>query len=505
MDRLPVEDKRLLQTAAVIGTEVPFALLRVVSGLPDERLRLALGRLQAAEFLEPGCLFPEPEYRFRHALTQEVAYRSLLHDRRRTLHAQVAAAIESLDPQAPDRQADRLAHHAFQGELWEEAVVYLRRAGARAAARSAYADAVARFEQALAALERLPRGREALEDGLAIRLDLRRALLPLGRPERILEHLACAAAIAEELGNRRQLARVSVLQSNHSWWVGDPEQAIATALRALAVARELGDLTLETTARFYLGQARHALGEYREAVACFRAVLAVAEQEATDRRARSVAPVFYGVWLVRCLLELGAIAEASNHVARVVGAADASDSPHATIAACHARGLLGVHGQDRAAGIAALERARALAETDRLPVLAVTTDALLGWSYARAGEPARGVPFLVGAVERAEALGMAVDQALRRTWLAEARLAAGQSGAEAEAAAALAAARRHRERGNEAAALLALAVVGLRSGAAAEGLAYLREARRLAEALGMTPLAARCAGVAAGTSATACR
>ncbi len=504
IDRLPVEDKRLLQTAAVIGTDVPFALLRLVAGLPDERLRPALGRLQAAGFLEPGSLFPDPEYRFRHALTLEVAYRSLVHERRRRLHAEVTAAIESLDPQAPDRQAERLAHHAFQGERWEEAVAYLRRAGARAAARSAHADAVACFEQALTALERLPRRRETLEEALAIRLDLRRALLPLGRPERILEHLARAAAIAEELEDRRQLARVSVLQSNHFWWVGDPEPAIAAALRALGLARELGDLALETTACFYLGQARHALGDYQEAVACFRAVLAVAEQEAADRRPRGVAPVFYAVWLVRGLLELGALAEASTHVARAVGAADVGDSPHAVIAACHAQGLLGVHGHEREAGIAALERARALAETVRLPVLAVETDALLGHSYALAGDPARGVPLLRGAVERAETLGMAVGQALRRTWLAEARLQVGQPArAEADAADALTAARRHRERGHEAAALLALALVRLRSGASDEGLARLGEARRLAEALGMAPLAARCAAIAAGLPATA--
>lgn len=506
IDRLPAADKRLLQTAAVIGVDVPLALLKAVADQDDEAVRAALGRLRAAELLDEACLFPDLEYRFRHALTHEVAYRSLLQERRRALHAAVVEAIHSLDPQAPERQIERLAHHAFHGELWEEAVAYLRRAGARAAARSAHAEAVGRFEQALLALARLPRQRELQREALAIRLDLRRALLPLGRPDRILEHLAQAAALAEELEDRRELARISALRANHFWWVGEPESAVAAALRALGPASELGDLTLETTSRFYLGQARHALGEYREAIVCFQAVVDVAAREIGAGRLRGLAPLFFGSWLVRCLLEVGALSEAQEQVERAARLAAASDAPHAAIAVGHARGLLGVHGHGPEAAIEALEHARALAERVRLPVLTITTDALLGRSHALAGAPARAVPLLARAVDRAEALGMAVDQALRRAWLAEARAAAGQAGeAEAEATAALAAARRYRERGNEAHALVARAAAARSAGADRDAVADLREAQRLAEALGMRPLADRCAALASGPCGAALR
>src|SRR5215813_5785713 len=87
IDRLPPEDKRLLQTAAVIGTDLPFALLRAIADLPEEALHRGLAHLQAAEFLYETRLFPEPEYTFKHALTHEVAYSSLLLERRRGLHA----------------------------------------------------------------------------------------------------------------------------------------------------------------------------------------------------------------------------------------------------------------------------------------------------------------------------------------------------------------------------------------------------------------------------------
>jgi predicted ATPase len=144
IDRLPPEEKRLLQTAAVIGMEVPLSLLQAVAELPEATLRLGLTHLQDTEFLYETSLFPELVYTFKHALTQEVAYGSLLHARRRVLHAHIVEALEALAPdrvaevasgaqglpagrQGPD-QVERLAHHALRGEVWDKAVAYCRQA-----------------------------------------------------------------------------------------------------------------------------------------------------------------------------------------------------------------------------------------------------------------------------------------------------------------------------------------------------------------------------------------
>src|SRR6516164_4782964 len=89
IDRLPPEEKRLLQTAAVIGTEVPFPLLQAIAEVPEDAVQRGLAHLQAAEFLYETRLFPEHAYTFKHALTYEVAYRSLLQERRLALHAQI--------------------------------------------------------------------------------------------------------------------------------------------------------------------------------------------------------------------------------------------------------------------------------------------------------------------------------------------------------------------------------------------------------------------------------
>jgi len=172
IDRLPPEDKRLLQAASVIGKDVPFALLQAIGDLPDEDFRLGLGRLQAAEFLYEARLFPDLEYTFKHALTHEVAYGSLLHDRRRDLHARIAETIEGLDSERLTEQVDRLAHHAFRGEVWAKAVTYGRQAGAKALARSANREAASSFERALDALQRLPEGQETLEQEIDLRFDL---------------------------------------------------------------------------------------------------------------------------------------------------------------------------------------------------------------------------------------------------------------------------------------------------------------------------------------------
>ena len=122
IDRLPPEEKRLLEIAAVIGKDFPLALLQAVADQTEEALRRALGHLQTAEFVYETRLSPDLEYTFKHALTHEVAYGSLLHDRRRDLHARIVETMERLYGDRLGEQIERLAHHALCGEVWEKAV-----------------------------------------------------------------------------------------------------------------------------------------------------------------------------------------------------------------------------------------------------------------------------------------------------------------------------------------------------------------------------------------------
>ena len=117
------------ETTTVIGTEVPWSLLQAIADTPDEALSRSLAHLQAAEFLYETSLFPEHAYTFKHALTHEVAYGSLLHEQRRVLHARIVEALEALAGDRLDDQVERLAQHALRGEVWEKGLTYGRQAG----------------------------------------------------------------------------------------------------------------------------------------------------------------------------------------------------------------------------------------------------------------------------------------------------------------------------------------------------------------------------------------
>ena len=266
IDRLPAEDKRLLQTAAVIGTEVPLPLLQAIAELPEGALHRSLAHLQAAEFLYETRLFPDPEYTFKHALTHDVAYGSLLQERRRTLHARIVAALEALAPDPAAEQVERLAHHALRGEVWDKAVAYCRQAGEKAEARSAYREAVACHEAALDALQRLPESRQTRALAIDLRFKLRHALTPLGEFARGFAYLREAATLAEALDDPQRLGWVAALMAFYFALMGDPDRAMTSSQRALAIAAAHEMAALQDEATTHLGHAYYTLGEYRHAL-----------------------------------------------------------------------------------------------------------------------------------------------------------------------------------------------------------------------------------------------
>src|SRR4029453_726843 len=210
----PVQ-KQLLQAAAVIGMSVPFPLLHAIAELPDEALRQGLAHLQSAEFLHETDRFPQPEYRFKHALTQEGGYVSLLHERRRALHAQIMGAIENLYWDRLTEHIEHLSHHALRGEVWDKAVSYCHQAGAKAAA--------ARFTEALTAIEHLPQSDAVMKQAFDLRFSLRTSLSPLGEFRRSFELLGEAEVIATTLNDPARLARVFTFKALYFWSIGQQD------------------------------------------------------------------------------------------------------------------------------------------------------------------------------------------------------------------------------------------------------------------------------------------
>jgi tetratricopeptide (TPR) repeat protein len=492
IDRLPPEEKRLLQTAAVIGVEVPFPLLQAIAELPEGPLLLGLTHLQGAEFLYETTLFPELELTFRHALTHEVAYGSLLQERRRSLHAKIAETIETLYPDRLTERVEQLAHHALRGEVWDKAVTYGRQAGAKASSGGAYRGAVAYVEQALDALQHLPESRATLEQAIDLGIDLRDAFLPLGEPRPMLDHLRAAETLAEALPDQGRLSLVYSRISAYFWVMGDPDQALGYGQRALALAAALGDVALQVVANFDLGIVYRTLGDYRRATECFGGSVASLKdllRERVEVRVPPAAPLSYLVW---CHVELGEFAEALARGEEGVRLAEALGQPISLIFASRGLGYLYLVKGDLHQAIPLLERGLALARDH--PGYVPWNAAALGYARALAGRSAEAMPLLEEAVQRAASTGR-VGQSFRLTYLSEAHLLAGRMEIAGELAQrALTLAREHKERGHEAYALRLLGEIAVRRKPPERDQAgdYYRQALALAEELGMRPLLAHC-------------
>ena len=156
IDRLLTADKELLQTLAVLGREFPLALVKRVAGKSDDELERMLSDLQLGEFIYEQPAIPDIEYQFKHALTQEVAYNSVLIERRKLLHERAGQSIESLYADRIEDHLPELAHHYDRGGNLPKAVEYLGRAGLRASQQSAYPEAVVYLTRALEMLKQLP-------------------------------------------------------------------------------------------------------------------------------------------------------------------------------------------------------------------------------------------------------------------------------------------------------------------------------------------------------------
>ncbi len=334
IDRLAPQDKHLLQAASVIGKDVPLGILREIAEVPEEQVRQGLVELQSAEFLYETTLFPDLEYTFKHALTHEVAYGSVLQERRKVLHGRILEAMEQLYTDRLAEQTDFLAHHAFRGEVWDKAAAYLRQAGLKAFSRSANREAVILLEQAILALSHLPRGRECLEQEADLRTAVCRSLVPLGELERVIQHTREIEPLAKALNDPRLEALAHAFMSSALADLGQLENGIEHGMQALAVADSLEDPALEVFAKYALGKAHMHRGAHRKATEFFqRNVGLEPDQMPPSSRIQGVRGLLYGAFTVAprsycetntgyCLAELGEFEQAIEHCERAVKIAE---------------------------------------------------------------------------------------------------------------------------------------------------------------------------------------
>src|SRR6266536_635692 len=426
IDRLPPEQKHLLQEAAVIGKDVPSSLLGMVANLPEQELRGYLADLQVAEFLYETKLFPELEYTFKHALTHKVAYDGLTKERRGEIHAAVVESIEKLYPDRLSEYIERLAHHAFLGGVGLKALTYLREAGTRAVEHRANREAVSLFQQALEALKHLPDDRHRLEQAVDIRFDIRNALQPLGDLSQILEYLREAEDLARQLNDQVRLGWVSAYLTEHFRMLGNPESAAKAGVRALAIGQSVGDLRMQIVTNLPMGLLYHALGQYRRATEFFQWNVDRLGGELLHERFGlfGLPSVFSRAFLAYCFAELGEFSKGSLIGEEGVRIADAADHPFSQVYAHLGTGYLYLRKGDFSRAITMLERALALGQFSQIPVAFAYGASYLGYALTLMGRVAEGLPLLEQTTVETVSTRFVARHSLRVAYLGEAYLLA---------------------------------------------------------------------------------
>jgi class 3 adenylate cyclase/tetratricopeptide (TPR) repeat protein len=494
IDRLSMEEKRVLQTAAVIGAIVPFSLLQAVAGFGDEDLHLCLTHLQTAEFLYETNLFPELEYSFKHAITSEVAYGELLRARRVALHSQILKAIEERAGDNDQDYLETLAHHAFCGESWDKAVCYSREAGAKAMSHSALREARSWYQQAFEALKHIPAGREKLEQQIDLHLDLRNVLFLLGDLAGVAEHLHAAESLAETLGERRRWVRTLNFLNSYYGIAGDPERAVQYGERALALIGADDEPSLSAVAHYYLGAAYNKMGHYSQAINVLKRGMQTVEGPRRHERYGTtvVLSVICRSHLMQCLAAVGSFSEGVPHGEEGIKIAEELDHPVSLIHVNCSLGVLFLIQGETDKAIPLLERALRICQSADIPVYVPFVASRLGAAHLFAGRVSEGLPYLEQGVENLPTVGRVGFLSLSMVWLGQGYLLSGRwSEASDLAERALQLSRTHKERGHEAWALKLLGDVALGHNPQ-QAESYYRHASAVSLELGMRPLQAHC-------------
>ncbi|MDQ3931504.1 MAG: AAA family ATPase, partial [Actinomycetota bacterium] len=355
IDRLQRAAREALQLGSVIGREFTGRLLARISDL-ESQLDEALAELNRLELVYQKEYFPELSFMFKHALTHDVAYSTLLRERRRALHRLVGAAIEELYPDRLAEQVETLAHHYSEGQAWDKALDYLVKAGDKAAGAFANKEALDYYERALDVCERL--GEPALD---------------------------VAAVVAERRGHV-------------NFTIGDLDAAIADFDRMREVAVRHDDRRLEGRALALRGLGELYGHDLEDSEETQRAALAIGEEGYDDVR------LLASVLLIFPLMASNRHAEIEPYATLVTELVEVVDEPLA-------RALWGYlalrpHWAGRfAEALAQLERWRPAAEASGSASITLGNRWVEGLALVTRGDYERGLAFLHEVVDEAQRIG----------------------------------------------------------------------------------------------------
>ena len=423
IDRLPNEDKALLQLASVVGPRVSPQLLTAVTSMPAAQLQSRLWSLEILDFLVESRWLAAPEYEFAHDLIREVAYDSILRPQREELHRRILTALEASSPNREADIAEALCHHAVEAKDWVKADRYGHLAAQKALARSAFRDATGYFQIAMDAVDKQAASTMREQRAIDLRIEARLAFAPLGSIEQWFGLCRDAEARSEKIGDEQRRLASIVAKAVALNFYGAPFEAITASEQAVTLANALADTAWLSYAEYVLGQAYFIAGRYRDA----ELLLNQASARLTSAP-ENVPPGTTGSSLLVLCYMMKAIVyaltgeydDAEQCSRQASDLAERNDRPYDIIAADYGRGLVQMsHGNFEEAE-RALDEASFLSRENEVRLFLPLVLCALGNLYLQTARAAEAREILLKAKGEAEALGHASSTVLASVYLASA-------------------------------------------------------------------------------------
>jgi tetratricopeptide (TPR) repeat protein len=496
LDRLDRWARESLRLASVIGREFARRILEQITD-STEKLSESLETLKILELIQQIRVIPEAEYMFKHVITQEVTYETLLKQQRKELHGLVGQAIEELYADRLEEYYEMLAFHYRRAEDWSHAYRYNREAGLKAQSLSAYIETLSYLEAALEALKKLPRSRIHLEQEIDLRFSMRSSLFPLGRHDDWADHIRKAELRAREISDNARLANCHNYLSIYHFIRGRHKEAIRIGEDGLRLAESAGDFSVEVTTKYHLGVPLFYSGQIERAVELHREVAKqLSGPAALERHGLSGVPsVLTRGFLAWWLSELGEFEEAEMYAQQGIELAGKVRNHFNTAFMQASSGFNYLRRGELDTALKFLQKANTLVRVADIQSIFSFVAGSLGYTYLLSGRLDDALPILEEAVKPQNLDSSILSSVYPMTALSEAFRLNGQLAKAFETAEeALRIFRKTEERCFGAWTLLVMAKIQSEYGSdqIEKAKQTYRQARELAEKLKMRPLLAHC-------------
>lgn len=399
LDRLPEQTRQIVQKAAVVGRVFLYRVLQEIAR-EDDALESQIALIENAELVREHSRLPEIEYVFKHALTQEVAYKTLLSPARKYLHQRVGQAMEAIFGQRIEEFTGILAFHYVNGEAWEKALEYSTRAGDRAARLYAYSESREHYHHAIECLRHLPDEPENQRKKVDLILHLVNVSLQSAAPEQNLALLVEAEKIAAVLNDRLRAARVQLFMGRVHYLAGRLPEAIGHFQKVLAVAGDLKDPELLCLPGAVLGKVLFIQGHFLKAQRLLEQVVPLLEAAKNYHEL-----LFAYIYRGGARTALGDFAAGSADIEGALKLARAAHNPNAETMAQTGFALIRLIAGRYAEGIACAHEALAIAEKTGDAMFRYSSNSFIAWGHAGLGDFAKADQHWAAAREAAKPLG----------------------------------------------------------------------------------------------------